>query len=178
MRHDPERIRGLIEMRRPETVGELMQFLQAANWMRPPLPDMTEVVSPLRALRKLKGTTRTKVFVNCKVISEEHWSEEIQAAWQSSRKLLEDAVQLNFGKQGFCVIMFLDATDRFWGGFLAQVPEEDLVSGIPVVNMTHMNLWGFASRRFKGSQLDWTVVDKEACAILSVCRRLSYLLWD
>ena len=74
VRHDPERIRELVEMRRSETVGELMQFLQAANWMRLPLPDMTEVVSPLRALleRKLKGTTRTKEVVSRKVISEEH----------------------------------------------------------------------------------------------------------
>ena len=29
---DPDGIRGLVDMRRPETVGELMQFLQAANW--------------------------------------------------------------------------------------------------------------------------------------------------
>ena len=179
MRYDPECNRGLVEMRRSETVGELMQFLQAANWIRLPLPDMTEVVSPLRALleRKLEGTTRTKGVVSRKVISEEHWSEEIQAAWQSSRKLLEDAMQLNFGKQDFCVIMFSDATDRFWGGFLTQVPEEDLVSGIPVVNMAHESL-GFVSGGFKEAQLNWTVGDKEACAILSVCRRLLYLLWD
>ena len=29
VRHDPGRIRGLVEICRPETVGELMQFLQA-----------------------------------------------------------------------------------------------------------------------------------------------------
>ena len=68
-------------MRRPETVGELMQLLQVANWIRLSLPNMAEVVSPLRALlgRKLKGTTRTKRFASRKVISEEDWSEEIQA---------------------------------------------------------------------------------------------------
>ena len=98
-------------------------------------------------------------------------------AWQSSRKLLEDAVQLIFGKQDFRAMMFPVATDLFWGGFLAQVPEEDLVSGIPVVNMAHETL-GFVSGGLKGSQINWTVVDKEACAILSVCRQLSYLLWD
>ena len=77
-----------------------MQFLQAANWMRLSLPNMAEVVSPLRALseRKLKGTTRTKRVESSKVISEEDWSEEIQAGWQSSRELLEDAVRLNFRK--------------------------------------------------------------------------------
>ena len=179
MRHDPERIRGLIEMRRPETVGELMQFLQAANWMRLSLPNMAEVVSPLRELLewKPKGTTRTKRVASRKVKSEENWSEEIQAAWQSSRELLEDAVQLNFRKQVFRVLMYPDASDLFWGGFLTQVPEKNLVSGIPVVEMAHEPL-GFVSGGFKGSQLDRAVVDKEACAMLSVYRRLSYLLWD
>ena len=83
VRHDPERIQGLVEMRRPETVGELMQFLQAANWMRLSLPNMAGIVSPQRALseRKLKGTTRTKRVASRKVISEEDWSEEILAAW-------------------------------------------------------------------------------------------------
>ena len=77
VQHVPERIRGLVEMRRPETVGELMKFLQAANWMRLSLPNMAEIVSPLRALleRKLKGTTRTQRVASRKVISEEDWSE-------------------------------------------------------------------------------------------------------
>ena len=44
VRHDPERSRGLVEMRRPETVGELMKSLQAANWMRMYLPNIAEVV--------------------------------------------------------------------------------------------------------------------------------------
>ena len=145
--------------------------------MRLPLPNMAEVVSPLRALleRKLKGTTRTKRVASRKVISEEDWSEEIQAAWRSSRELLENAVQLNFRKQDIRVLMFPDVSDLFWGGFLTQVLEEDLVSGILVVDMDHEPL-GFVSGGFKGSQLNWTVVDKEAFAILSVCRRLSYLL--
>ena len=62
VRHDPERDRGLVEMRRPETLGELIQFLQAASWMWLSLPNMAEVVSPLRALlkRKLKDSTRLK----------------------------------------------------------------------------------------------------------------------
>ena len=110
MRHDPERVRGLVEIRRPETVGELMQFLKVANWMRLPLPNMAEVVLPLRELleRKLKGVTRPKRVASRKVISEEDWSKEIQAAWQSSRELVEDAVQLNFCKWQPVEVMFKD----------------------------------------------------------------------
>ena len=74
--------------------------------MRWSLPNMAEVVSPLRALseRNLKGTTRTKRVASLKVISVEDWSEETQAACQTSRKLLEDAVKLNFRKQDFCLL--------------------------------------------------------------------------
>ena len=133
MRHNPERIRGLVEMRRPETVGELMQFLQAANWIRLPLPNVAEVVTLLgtKLERKLRDPTRTKRVPSRKVISEEDWSEELQAAWQSSRELLRDAVQLSFHKRDFRVVMFPDAIDLLWGGFPTQVPEEDFVSGIP-----------------------------------------------
>ena len=56
-----------------------------------------------------------------------------------------------------------------------EFPEDDLVSRIPVVDMVHEPL-GFVRVEFKTYQLNWAVVDKEACAILSVCRRLSYLL--
>ena len=86
-------------------------------------------------------------------------------------------MQFNFRKQDFRVLMFPDASDLFWEGFLKQVPEEDLVNGIPVMDMAHEPL-GFVSGGFKRSQLNWAVVDKEAFVILSVCRRLSYLLWD
>ena len=62
VKHDPECIRGLVEMRQSDTIGELMQFLQAAKWMRLSLPNMAEVVAPLRGLMEtlLSGTSRTK----------------------------------------------------------------------------------------------------------------------
>ena len=54
--------------------------------------------------------------------------------------------------------MFPGASDLIWGGFLTQVPGEDLVSGIPVVDMAHEPL-SFVSGRFKGSKINWTVVE-------------------
>lgn len=37
-------------MRMPETVGGLMQFLQAANWMRSDLPQFADRKAPLQTL--------------------------------------------------------------------------------------------------------------------------------
>ena len=50
--HDPVRLQGLSDMRRPETAAELMKFLQAMNWLRTSLPRMAEVVAPLRCFSK------------------------------------------------------------------------------------------------------------------------------
>ena len=46
--HDPVRLQGLSDMRRPETAAELMQFLQAMNWLRTSMPRLAEVVATLR----------------------------------------------------------------------------------------------------------------------------------
>lgn len=63
VKHDPERLTRLATMRRPETAGELMQFLQAVNWLRTSLPRIAEVVWPLRVFleeRMASAKRRTK----------------------------------------------------------------------------------------------------------------------
>ena len=46
----PEGTQGLSELRRPETAGKIVQFLQAINWMPTSLPELAELEAPLRAL--------------------------------------------------------------------------------------------------------------------------------
>ena len=48
IKHDPEWLAGLATMRRPESAAELVQFLQAVNWLCTSLPRMAEVLYPLR----------------------------------------------------------------------------------------------------------------------------------
>ncbi|CAN0055433.1 unnamed protein product, partial [Sphacelaria rigidula] len=42
--HGRKRLSGLANMRRPQTAGELLQFLQAVNWLPTSLPRLAEVV--------------------------------------------------------------------------------------------------------------------------------------
>ena len=79
----------MMEMRRPETIGELMQFLQAANEMRLSLLNMAEV--------RLSGTSRTNFIAPCRVIVGDDWTPELAAAWEASRELLVKTVELNGG---------------------------------------------------------------------------------
>ena len=71
--HDPQRIQGLIEMRRPEMVSELMQFRQAANWMRTHSPQFATAEEPLQALTddRLAGTRRTRQVATGRPLTEQ-----------------------------------------------------------------------------------------------------------
>ena len=177
--HDPQRVQGLTAMRRPETVGELMQFLQAANWMRPHLPRFAEVKAQLQALldERLAGTRRTKVVAKRKLLVSEDWTPERVRSWEAVRRLLRDIVQLSYPKPGWRVLMFPDASDLFWGCCVTQVCDEVYARGGPIAEMRHEPL-GFVSGAFKGAQLNWPTVDKEGYAIVATFQRLEYLLWQ
>jgi len=60
----------------------------------------------------------------------------------------------------------------FSDGSLTRVSVENSVSESSVMDMAH-ELLRFVFGQLKGSQIHWATVDKKACSILSVCRRLT-----
>ena len=116
VRHYPGHVRGLVEMRRPETVGELTKFLQAMDWMRLSLPHM-EIVAPLRALmeHRLKGTSRTKIATSRRALSDGDWTPERVKTRNNSGEIVLNAVELSLRRPNDCrVLMFPDASDLSW----------------------------------------------------------------
>ena len=76
--HNPVNLQGLSDMRRPETAAELMQFLQAMNWLRTSLPRMAEVVAPLRLFLDelmVGAARRTKRMAKNRTIPPAAWTE-------------------------------------------------------------------------------------------------------
>ncbi|CAM9635089.1 unnamed protein product, partial [Discosporangium mesarthrocarpum] len=57
-----------------------------------------------------------------------------------------------------------------------QVPMAELAGDIAVEDMSHEPL-GFLSGSFRGPQLGWATVGKEAFAIACAYRRLEWVLW-
>ena len=103
VKHDPERLTGLGTMRRPETAAELMQFLQAVNWLRTSLPRMAEVVYPLHVFLEehLAGAKRrTKRVASNRVISAGDWTSGSIGAWEAAQDLVAHAVALSHPKPG------------------------------------------------------------------------------
>ncbi|CAN0398793.1 unnamed protein product, partial [Scytosiphon promiscuus] len=178
--YDPERLQGLSDMRRPETAVELMQFLQAMNWLRTSLPRMAQVVEPLRLfLEELMAGAprRTKHVAKNRAIPPAAWTEGRLEAWADAQELVAHAVTLYHPRHGCQVLMFPDASECHWGSFVTQVPDDEMQQHLPVEDMTHEPL-AFLSGTFKGSQMRWATTDKEGFAIVSTFRRLEHFLWN
>ena len=83
IKHDPERLSDLANLRRPATAGELMQFLQAVNRLRTTLPRMAEIVAPLRDFLEahlVGNPNRTKRVAANRAIAPEDWTPALVAA--------------------------------------------------------------------------------------------------
>ncbi|CAN0012806.1 unnamed protein product [Sphacelaria rigidula] len=119
--HDPVRLQGLSDMRRPETAAELMQFLQAVNWLRTSLPRMAKTVAPLRFfLEELMAgaARRTKRVAKKRAISPASWTEGRFQAWAAAKDLVAHATTLFHPRPDRQVLMFPDASECHWGVIL------------------------------------------------------------
>jgi RNase H-like domain found in reverse transcriptase/Integrase zinc binding domain len=71
------------------------------------------------------------------------------------------------------VCIYTDASDNFYSGMIAQIPEHHL--DLAVQEKQHQPL-AFISGRFRGSQERWTIPEKEAFDVIETVTKHSYLL--
>ena len=174
--HDPVRLQGLQKIESPTTGDELQQFICAVNWLQMSLPNYAPTMKPLQVFMEkvynmAKG--RTKVKVKKVKLKEVGWSKEEEKAWENVKEMLRHSVTLAHPDPKAEVCVFTDASEEYWGAIVTQIPKEDLKK--PLENQRHQVL-ALLSQRFKGSQLRWAIVEKEAYAIVATCTRLDYLL--
>jgi hypothetical protein len=175
-RVDGERVKALSEMAQPNTAAELQQLLMGANWMRDMIPQFAEIVKPLRDRLNecLSGTKRNKSAAAGVRLTGEKWGESEMKAWEESKKAIVNAVMLAHMRSDYEMCLYTDASDECWGAILTQVRTEDLERDVE--EQRHEPL-GFLSGEFKGSQLNWSVCDKEAFPIYNVTRKWEHLLF-
>ena len=93
---------------------------------------MAEVVWPLRVLleKLMEGAKhRTKRIAANRAIAEADRTDEQARAWDDARDLVAHAVTLSHPRAGYTVLIFPDASDKHWGSFLTQVPQDELDRG-------------------------------------------------
>lgn len=175
MTFDPRHLQSLIDMRRPTTANQLQQFLCATNWMRTSIPEYSKKISPLHELMECcykKAGKRTKRSV-AKISLVGLWGAKHDDAICNVKNHLAHAVSLAHPKDNRDLCLFTDASDAHWAAVLTQVEKTQF--SLAVVEQDHEPL-AFLSGFFKGHAARWSIVEKEAFAVVEAMSRLDFMM--
>jgi len=174
VRFDPRNLKALQDMKYPTTGGELQQFMCATNWMRMGIPNYAATISSLHTLMeeiyKAVGK-RTKKAVS-KIQIGDKWKQEHSDSFDAIRKYLQNAITLACPKPNYTRCLFTDASEGYWAAILTQIPEDQV--GILVEDQNHEPL-GFLSGAFTKHSSHWSIVEKEAYAVVFSMEQFHYM---
>lgn len=138
---DPDKVKDILALPRPNNVGELKSFLGVVNYLGRFIPNMSDVSASLRQLLK-KETAWS-------------WTEEQERSFTALRTALTVAPTLRFYDKNKQVTLSVDASSRGTGAVLLQ-------EGHPVA---------YSSRSLSDAQKNYAQIEKKELAIVHGCSR-------
>ena len=141
----------------PRTPKEVKQFLGLIGYYRKFVPHFADISRPLTKLTRQDVTFQ--------------WTEECLKSFNHLWELLMEYPILRYPdpKQGYT--LYTDASGIGWSGVLTQEFQDEK-------GKTKNNPICYVSGQFRGSQLNWAALTKEAYAIYMSIRRLSFYMTD
>ena len=156
----PEKLVSIKKMPAPTTPKEIKQFLGLVGYYRKFIPRFTDIARPMTNL------TKQDIPFECTM--------QCQAAFKMLKEAIITSPILKYPGPNKGYTLFPDACKYAWACVLTQEYEYEKDGKEYKINhpMT------FASGLFKGSQMNWAALTKEAFAIYSSIKKLSYYLED
>ena len=149
-----EKIKSIKNMPPPKTAKEMKQFLGLAGYYRKFVPRFADISRPLTHL------TRQSV--------EFQWTEKCQKSFDNLRELLTKYPILRYPNPSKDYTLFTDASKFGYMGVLTQEYED---SGVKKYHPVC-----YISGLFRGSQLNWAALTKEAYIIYMSVRKLTFYI--
>ena len=144
----------------PTTPKEVKQFLGLIGYYRKFVPRFADVARPLTNLTRLDQPFQ--------------WSDKCQASFELLKEALIKEPILRFPDPNKPYTLYTDASKYAWLCVLTQQYTHDMDNKQIVVNHPIT----YVSGLFKGSQLNWAALTKEAYAIYMSIKKLTYYLED
>ena len=164
----PEKLRSIENMPAPRSPKEVKQFLGLAGYYHKFIPRFSDLSRPLTRL------TRKDVLFE--------WTNKCQACFELLKEKLCTYPILWYPGPNKSYVLFTDASKYGWAGVLMQPYEEINESDQSTANV-NLSRWktvyhpvSCISGLFRGSQLNWAALMKEAYAIYMSVRKLSFYL--
>ena len=156
----PEKLDSIKKMPAPTTPKEIKQFLGLVGYYRKFIPRFADIARPM--------TNLTKQDIPFE------WTIQCQAAFETLKEAIITSPILKYPDPNKGYTLFTYASKYAWACVLTQ--EYQYEKGGKEYKINHPIT--FASGLFKGSQMNWAALTKEAFAIYSSIKRLSYYLED
>ena len=142
----------------PKNAKEIKQFLGLTGYYRKFVPRFADILRPLTTLTK-----KDKKF---------EWTPECQKSFDLLKETLCGEPVLKYTDTSKPYTLYTDASKFGWAGVLTQ-SHTTIIDG---KSITTDHPVAFVSHLFRGSQLSWAALMKEAFAIYMSVKKLSYYL--
>ena len=172
---DPMRIEALVNMPVPTNAAQLMQFVNASNWIRTSIINYSTIFEPLyiRLNTALGNGKRTKNRATRipMLLSDD---EAFITAFQQAKMAIANSICLAHPNMGYTFVLMTDASDFAWGSVLFQLPIWN--EGAKLSDQENIEPLSMLSGVFRDAQVNWSTPEKEAFAIVESVERLRYFL--
>ena len=156
----PEKLEAVENMPPPKTPKEVRQFLGLVGYYRKFVPKFADIARPL--------TNLTKQDVKFE------WTDKCQKTFQLLKDMLLKEPVLKYPDPSKPYTLFTDASKYAWACVLTQEYEHEFDGKIKKI----LHPITYVSGLFKGSQVNWATLTKEAYAIYMSVKKLPYYLQD
>jgi hypothetical protein len=143
---EPEKIKQILECRRPKTVTEVKSFLGLTGFYRHFVPGYGTIASPLYDISN--KISRTVPFSTI-------WTDQAQEAFDNLKKAMTTPPVLGYPNPYKPFILYTDASDIGIGYILAQIGDDD---------KEHVLYYG--SKKFRDEETRYSITEKECLAVV------------
>lgn len=148
LKPDPDKIKAITEMRRPNTVMELQSFMGMVNYLHRFSSRLTKLAAPLRDLNK-----KDSIY---------DWQPEHQRAFEAIKGEIVGMPVLAYFDADKAIHVQTDASKLGLGAVLIQV-------GKPVA---------YASRSLSTHEKNYSNIEREFLAVKFACQKFHHYIWN
>ena len=156
----PNKLDSIRHMPVPNSAKEIKQFLGLTGYYRKFVPRFADISRPLTTLTKKDAKFE--------------WTSACQKSFELLKEALCGEPVLKYADTSKPYTLYTDASKYGWAGVLTQ-PHTTTIDG---KSTTTDHPVAFVSGLFRGSQLNWAALTKEAFAIYMSVKKLSFYLTD
>lgn len=170
---DPRNLSSILELGIPRTAADLQKIIGMFGWMRDSIKSYTFIMKPLQDLLNLVSaeaqTKKSKKLLRFDLALS--WKPVHTQALNSLKQAVQAMPLLVFPEAGKQAHLFTDASKDAWGSMLTMTRV-----GVNGIDASDHQVLAFRSGYFRGSQLNWSTIDKEAYAVIDALTGLEHLL--